>query len=177
MKFSHSHGSLTAFAQESALGLNRMTPAAVRTPSMSERFLRGLTLAALLTGCTGELFTPAGPEGGVNVGPATGEEGSPSPTSFTCNADAEGVAVPLRRLSKLHFRNSVHDLMVATLPSEGELVWAEVAAAFDNVPGDATDEHKPFSGMDQNVSQQNVAAIPRQPEPSSVSRNAARTNN
>jgi hypothetical protein len=122
---------------------------------MSRYLSRGACIIALLAGCSGQLFTPAGPSGGEKI--IDEQTGTASPIEFRCSEDAAGVAAPLHRLSRDQYRHAVRDLIAASLPeAESSAVWSDIADSFDNVPLDVVNDSAPFAGMDDVVSQAHI---------------------
>jgi hypothetical protein len=114
----------------------------------------GALAVLLFAGCSGQLFTPAGPLGGDR---SDSRAGGSSPTEFTCNEGAGSVASPLKRLSRDQYRNSVRDLIAGSLAAaDADAVWNEISASFESVPIDVVNDAAPFAGMDSNVSQSHV---------------------
>jgi hypothetical protein len=89
-----------------------------------------------------------------------GDGPGPTPTAFVCDADAVPEALPLRRLSRLQYRNTVADLVRFAAPSAAAEILGEAEPSFAQLPGDqrvGPDKHYAgFTRLDQALQQQHV---------------------
>jgi len=100
--------------------------------------------------------------------PTAGDEegddvGDTPPTAFECDDSLVPESVPLRRLTKVQYRNSVRDLLRWALPGEGEAVADLVEPRIAAVPDDARQapdgvHHGGFVQLDQSVHQEHIDA-------------------
>ncbi|MEX1368071.1 MAG: DUF1592 domain-containing protein [Nannocystaceae bacterium] len=100
-----------------------------------------------------------GPGGSDDAGPTDGEPSD----AFECDPSLVPDEVPLRRLSKLQYANTVHDLLRFALPAEADAIAQAVAPRIDAVPDDARRappgiNHGGFSRLDQDVHQEHINA-------------------
>jgi hypothetical protein len=86
-----------------------------------------------------------------------------TPTSFVCDEEAVPAQVPLRRLTRLQYENTVADLVRFALPSGADTVVAWIDPLFDRVPEDlrvGPDKHYAgYTRLDQAVQQDHVDAF------------------
>ena len=132
---------------------------------MHERIRRipgaGLSLvlgSALGVGCA------LGHLGGDESGGPGGTTGPGStPTHFACDANALPDALPMRRLSRAQYLNTVNDLIRAADPAEASAVAAELAPSLAALPSDTpTGPDKHFAGftnLDQALQQAHADGI------------------
>jgi hypothetical protein len=127
---------------------------------MRLRFFRcaALTLvAAALNGCVGSIGSGED-EGGPG---GDDDDGVVSRTSqFECNPDLIAPELPLRRLSRVQYKNSVQDLIARFTGNDTASVLAEVDAAIETMPDDlkkGTDVHYALlHRLDQSVYQETI---------------------
>lgn len=108
--------------------------------------LLGLGLAV---GCQGKI---GGKDDGVP------DPGGPTPSSFDCDAAAEPAELPLRRLSRVQYLNSVGEVVRRTLPAKATTILAGLDPLLSRLPDDrrvAKDDDKRggFRRLDQVVQQ------------------------
>ncbi len=119
--------------------------------------LRTLTLGALAlsVGCTGSIGGDP-PEG--SPGPGTGTQTS----AFSCDPSLIAPEIPLRRLSRTQYRNSIRDLVARTAGDESETIFAELEDVIATMPDDlkkGPDVHYALlHRLDQAVYQETVEA-------------------
>jgi hypothetical protein len=114
-----------------------------------------------LSGCIGDI----GP-GSNDLGDLPGLDGDgPGPgstTMFACDAAAVPASLPLRRLSKVQYRNAIADLVTAALPGEGGAVIADLQPMLAEFPDDKRSgplgDHGAYTRLDQTVHQASVDA-------------------
>src|SRR5262245_56390641 len=92
--------------------------------------LLAAVLGSLVLGCTGRLGDP--PESTSNDPSGPGSDTQ----SFTCDPDATPAAVPLRRLSKVQYLNTLRDMVAFALPDEASAIMTAVKPRTDIVPDD-----------------------------------------
>jgi uncharacterized protein DUF1592/uncharacterized protein DUF1588 len=94
-----------------------------------------------------------------------GDDGSESEptstaTSFVCHPDAVPESLPLRRLSRVQFENTVGDLVRFALPGEADAVIGAIDPLFERMPEDlriGPDKHYAgYTRLDQAVQQDHV---------------------
>jgi hypothetical protein len=135
---------------------------------------RSLLLCSLLAvpvgGCySGRYDLPAGEadaEGSGGADTAEGEtetegDDAPSPGGFECDPSLVPDEVPLRRLTKVQYDNTVRDLLRWALPGEADAVAQAVAPLVAAVPDDSRQapegiHHGGFSRLDQSVHQEHI---------------------
>ncbi len=116
--------------------------------------LKNTLLAALLLGgCTGTALLPQPGE----EGPGPGSDPL-SKTQFQCTSQAQPDSVPLRRLSRTQYVNTVSDLIRRANPTDATAILAALAPALERVPADARvgapgERRGGFSVMDQSLQQ------------------------
>ncbi|MCA9707545.1 MAG: DUF1592 domain-containing protein, partial [Myxococcales bacterium] len=122
-----------------------------------------LAAAPLAVGCySGRDYVPAADD---TEGPAadSGEDGEAPPEAFECDPSLVPQDVPLRRLTKVQYDNTIRDLLRWALPAEGDAVADQVAPLVAAVPQDARrappgQNHGGFSRLDQDVHQEHINA-------------------
>lgn len=106
-------------------------------------------LTAWAGACTGSISDPVGTEGPESTA-----------TNFICDEANVPASLPLPRLSKAQYRNSVIDLIRFALPSDADAVVAGVAPLLDGMPIDVaagTDKtYARYTRLDQSVQQEHV---------------------
>lgn len=111
-----------------------------------------LLFGALVLGCVGNL---AGDEPGATAVPP-----GPSTSAFECKAGLAPPAVPLRRLSRLQYLNTLGDLLKYALPDEAGAVMTGLDPLLASIPVDEKEgPNKHFGGftrLAQAVSQEQV---------------------
>lgn len=110
-----------------------------------------LLFGALIMGCVGSL----GGDESDDLPPP-----GPSTSAFACKAGLTPAAVPLRRLSRLQYLNTLDDLLRYALPDEAGAVMTGIAPALAAIPVDekqGPNEHfGGFTRLAQAVSQEQV---------------------
>jgi hypothetical protein len=111
---------------------------------------------------------PTANGGGTTVPPGgtggdTGTPVGPSPTTFSCDAQAAPAETPLRRLTMAQYRNTVRDL-VASFTANDAGALSAVGTALDSLPDDRRepvpqDLHGSYRRLDQTVQQAHVDSI------------------
>ncbi|MEM7156508.1 MAG: DUF1592 domain-containing protein [Myxococcota bacterium] len=91
-----------------------------------------------------------------------GDSGEPSDT-FECDPAAVPTSLPLRRLSKVQYENTIRDLLRFALPSEGDGVADGLGTLLAAIPNDAIvappgQNHGGFARLDQDVHQEHINA-------------------
>ncbi len=124
----------------------RVPPAFVLTASL------GVAACFGLSGCMGVIG------GGAD---AASESPEPStPTHFVCNEELVQETLPLRRLSKVQYQNTIRDLVRHALPTDADAVMVAVEPSFARIPDDlrsGPDKHYAgFSKLDQAVQQAHI---------------------
>lgn len=94
---------------------------------------------------------------------ADGGDDDAAPGDFECDPSLVPDEVPLRRLTKVQYDNTLRDLLRWALPSEGDAVAQAVAPLVAAVPDDARRgptgmNHGGFSRLDQSVHQEHIDA-------------------
>ena len=112
----------------------------------------------VLASCTGVI---AGSGGGTDD-PAATPDGKKA-SSFTCDPAKVPAELPLRRLSRVQYLTTVHDVVSEVAPKQASAILAEVKAPLDKLPADARvnptgDKHGGFRRLDQTVQQDFVDA-------------------
>lgn len=113
------------------------------------------SMALTLTACVGRL----GDSG------AAGDDDDPVVTTsgdLQCDPSLVPEALPLRRLSKVQYQNTLHDLVRALLPANEAAVMAVLEPMFETYPDDqpsGPDDHfAAFRRLDQTLHQEHVDA-------------------
>ncbi len=124
----------------------------------------GLLAAVSISGC----YKGGGFDPNADDDPTAGDEegddvGETPPTAFECDDSLVPESVPLRRLTKVQYRNSVRDLLRWALPGEGEAVADLVEPRIAAVPDDSRQapegvHHGGFVQLDQSVHQEHIDA-------------------
>src|SRR4051812_24468901 len=104
-------------------------------PSTSQTCRAALAaLTALLAACDGSIVAaPPGPEGTPD--PPSGPTPDPLP-AFTCDVQPEPVSVPLRRLSRQQYLNTVRDLVTRAEPGNAAAILGALQGGLDQFPAD-----------------------------------------
>lgn len=135
--------------------------------SLTSSWLVPSLLAALAGGCyVGRNDLPPGaddPNGPGNDGGdgADGADDDPAPSEFECDPSLVPEELPLRRLTKVQYENTVRDLLRWAVPADAEAIVQEVAPLLAAVPDDARMtppgmKHGGFSRLDQSVHQEHI---------------------
>lgn len=134
--------------------------------AMEYRSLLSLVLGPLLIAATASGCKRGGGDedpGQDSDGPGDsgGDEGPGE--AFECDPTLASEALPLRRLSKIQYDNTVRDLLHWASPSQGDAIADGLASLVDNVPDDAVRappgrNHGGFSRLDQDVHQEHINA-------------------
>lgn len=104
-------------------------------------------------------------EGSDDPGGPNGPGGGPGTTTsaFTCDGSLVPDALPLRRLSKLQYENTLRDLLVHAVGDEADAVFASLAGPLGKMPEDEREgpagEIGGFTRLDQTVHQDHVDAM------------------
>jgi hypothetical protein len=108
------------------------------------------TLAATFSACTGEI----GGDGDGLKPPGASTE------AFTCSADATPASIPLRRLSRTQYLNTISDLVSQVEPADAAAILSAAAPYTDILPADEkigpVKKYGGFTRLDQTVSQDHV---------------------
>jgi hypothetical protein len=128
---------------------------------------RWLASVLLVTACEGTLVGPRDetipfrpPTGPVTpVDPTQPRGVTPSP--FACDPTLTGVELPLRRLTRAEYVNTVRAFAAAALPQSGGAALGAVAAQLSQVPDDSVvkangESHGGFTRLDQTTQQATV---------------------
>ncbi|MFO0659896.1 MAG: DUF1592 domain-containing protein [Polyangiaceae bacterium] len=130
----------------------------------------GAATAAGLAGCESSPSPSASAgdshAGSAGVGGAGGTGGSstsPSEYKFTCDTKQTPDEVPLRRLSKTQYLNTLRDVVELGVPGSGDLAMSSITSALENVPDDLrkeqpSDTRGGFRELDQVVHQEHIDA-------------------
>jgi len=119
--------------------------------------LRTLTLGvvAISVGCTGAIGGDS-PTGSPGPGTGTGT------SAFECDPSLIAPEIPLRRLSRAQYKNSVRDLVAAAAGDEADTIFAEIEDVIETMPDDfkkGPDVHYALlHRLDQAVYQETVEA-------------------
>ncbi len=119
--------------------------------------IAALCLAAL-AGCTGSATLDGmGGPGGGGGGPGTGLPAG-SKAQFECKSTTQAPGIPLRRLSRAQYLNTVSDLVRRALPTDAPAILTALAPTLDRVPMDARvgapgQRRGGFSALDQSLQQ------------------------
>jgi Protein of unknown function (DUF1592)/Protein of unknown function (DUF1588)/Protein of unknown function (DUF1585) len=109
-------------------------------------------LGVLSGACTGII-------GGDNNNP----DGTTNPAAFKCDAEATPAAIPLRRLSYVQYRNTIHDIVRFAAPNAAAPTIEAVNPILDQLPTDqriGPDKHYAgFSRRDQSLQQEHVDGL------------------
>lgn len=107
------------------------------------------------TSCIGKLGDAVGD--GPGDGPVVTSSGD-----LKCDPTLVPDALPLRRLSKVQYQNTVRDLVALAVPSNAEAVIGAIEPRFDGYPDDLAkgpDDHfAAFHRLDQTIHQEHVDA-------------------
>ena len=111
-----------------------------------------LLLGGLLLGCVGRLGGDASGDTPAPPGPST--------AAFECKAGLTPESVPLRRLSRVQYLNTLTDLLSATLPAESAAVMTSLGPLIEGIPKDdkqgPTKHYGGFTRLAQTVGQEHV---------------------
>jgi hypothetical protein len=129
----------------------------VRTTSMHTCVRTLLALSPLLlTQCAGDVAGPATAEGG---GANNNDPGGTTSVAALCTESAVPAPTPPRRLTKEQYINSIHDLLLRTLPVQGEALFQELRGTLGEVPDDRVDhKDRSYASSDDSVSHEHVGA-------------------
>ncbi|MBL8740194.1 MAG: DUF1595 domain-containing protein, partial [Myxococcales bacterium] len=110
---------------------------------------------AITTGCVGDIGGDDGPAGqGGNIVGQTSQ--------FECDPSRVAPELPLRRLSRTQYENTIRDLIASVAPNDVDAIYADVAAAVDDVPSDLRkgpdDHYGALRRLDQAIYQGTVNA-------------------
>ena len=110
---------------------------------------------AITTGCVGDIGGDDGPAGqGGNIVGQTSQ--------FECDPSRVAPELPLRRLSRTQYENTIRDLIASVAPNNVDAIYADVAAAVDDVPSDLRkgpdDHYGALRRLDQAIYQGTVNA-------------------
>lgn len=128
------------------------------------------TAALLLTACVGKISQPvdnvippgagggSGATGGGGMG--TDDAGRP-PSPFACDTAQTVTSLPLERLARTEYVNTLHAFITAAMPQSGDTIYSALSAEIDKVPADivtpiAGERRGGFSRLDQTVQQATV---------------------
>lgn len=130
-----------------------------------------LVATSLATGCYSGLFDPHDLPVDENPGGADGDDddddagdgdgdGDDDGDVFGCD-DSAPLTIPLRRLSKLQYANTLADLVALAHPDDAETILAEVQPEIDQLPDDvrvrdASDFRGGMKQLDQAVHQLHI---------------------
>jgi len=125
-----------------------------------------LLTTSLASGCyTGVDLDPHGDPGDSSDGDDDGDGDGDglSSDAFECDPSLAPPGVPLRRLTKVQYDNTVRDLLRWALPDDGDAVADLLAEQVAAVPDDARRapegvQHGGFSRLDQSVHQEHINA-------------------
>ena len=128
---------------------------------------RPLVVAALLlAGCTGRIVSPSSvqpgnPNPNPNPDPMPGADAGRPPSPFACDAAATFSSLPLERLARTEYVNTVHVFLNQAMPSSGETLFSGLSTTIAKVPADivtpiAGERRGGFSRLDQTVQQETV---------------------
>lgn len=119
--------------------------------SVSFASVLSIGLLSAVLGCTGKL----GDENHPNGPPAPS-----GPSTFKCDATLVPDTVPLRRLSKVQYQNTLGDIVGFALPGEREAVMATLTPLMTDVPEDVrkgpNEKYGGLTRLDQTVQQASV---------------------
>ena len=114
--------------------------------SVSFASVLSIGLLSAVLGCTGKL----GDENHPNGPPAPS-----GPSTFKCDATLVPDTVPLRRLSKVQYQNTLGDIVGFALPGEREAVMATLTPLMTDVPEDVrkgpNEKYGGLTRLDQTV--------------------------
>jgi hypothetical protein len=86
-----------------------------------------------------------------------------TPTNFVCDDNAVPDALPLRRMSRVQYSNTVTDLVRFILPADADAVLSDLGPRFANLPADTPkgpDKHyAAFTSLDQAIQQEHADGI------------------
>jgi Protein of unknown function (DUF1592)/Protein of unknown function (DUF1588)/Protein of unknown function (DUF1595)/Protein of unknown function (DUF1587)/Protein of unknown function (DUF1585) len=133
-----------------------------------------------VAGCTGSVGGTSGSdttvgEGGNNANSGGGgvgagaEPGRPpvTPLKFTCDVGQAPAEIPMRRLTRTQYANTVRDLLGVTFPAsektQADAVWTALRPLLDAIPDDERkkaddDPHGSYRRLSQDVQQAHVVA-------------------
>ena len=115
-------------------------------------FVRGSMVSALvLTGCRGVI-------GDDGTDPTPAPPGTVRAAAFECDPSAVPDELPLRRLSRMQYVNTIRDLVRTIAPTHAIAVLAEIDPVLASLPADARvhpkgDKRGGFRRLDQTVQQ------------------------
>ncbi|MEJ7729208.1 MAG: DUF1592 domain-containing protein [Polyangiaceae bacterium] len=120
-----------------------------------------LCSTAAIAACVGRIGDGSGDTGGSS-GPG-GDPPGTTTSAFTCDGSLTPDALPLRRLSKLQYENTLRDLLVHTVGDEADAVFSSLAGPLGKMPDDEREgpagELGGFTRLDQTVHQDHVDAM------------------
>lgn len=132
------------------------------------------SLASVVVGCTGDDAKNTGAAASAGASGASGSAGSAAQGgasggggtagqafTFSCDASKTPDELPLRRLSKIQYTNSLHDLIDAAMPGLGDTAMASLQVSLAKVPEDVrkeqlSDTRGGFRRLDQVVHQEHI---------------------
>ncbi len=113
-----------------------------------------LALAAAAGGCVGDIGDDGQAGQGGNIVGQTSQ--------FQCDPSRIAPELPLRRLSRTQYQNTVRDLIASVAPNDVEAIYAEVAARVEDLPSDLRkgpdDHYGALRRLDQAIYQGTVNA-------------------
>jgi hypothetical protein len=125
-----------------------------------------LLVVAFVAGCLGQIGAGDGGDPRSGTTPADGDPSTPggpsiAKSAFTCDESQIPAEVPLRRLSKVQYANTLRDLLRRIAPTQADAVLAAVAPQIAKLPDDLRtakdgDTHGGFRRLDQGVQQGHV---------------------
>lgn len=114
--------------------------------------------ALLVGGCAAALGACTG-----SIGDGDGGGPKSTPTHFVCDAAAVPDALPLRRLSRTQYTNTVSDLVGAVAPADAQAILSSITPALASLPTDiptGPDKHYAgFTSLDQALQQGHADGI------------------
>jgi hypothetical protein len=131
--------------------------------------MRKLLWSAVLVatlGCEGSLLGPRSETPGNPTGPGPTGPRAPRgevPVPFACDAQQTPAELPLRRLSRTEYVNTVQAFARVALPTSGGAVLTAIGSQLGTVPGDSMvkplgDTHGGYTRLDQTTQQATVDA-------------------
>lgn len=132
-------------------------------PLARPRWLPTLLAGLLATGCYVGRDEAAPADDVQDPDEDSGDAEDPSVGGFSCDRSQVPRDVPLRRLTKVQYTNTIRDLLRWALPEQGDAVADRVATQVAAVPDDARRappgvHHGGFSRLDQDVHQEHINA-------------------
>lgn len=121
---------------------------------MASKLVLAPLVAVVAAACTGVIG-----DGGDDPSPIP----ESTPTEFHCDESVVPTQAPLRRLSRVQYENTLHDLVALLLPGQVDAVLDEASGASDQLVDDEREGEDKFyarlARLDQTVQQRHVDSL------------------